>query len=403
MKTSLKLVLTGFLITFVLLQGCTYPLKSDGEVKVWTNRPDMVLGDLSKSIPGLNVSFAQGTQSWYSLLKDPTARPDLILTELNTEVIMAQREGLFLDLTELQPRMETSALRFKGINTDYFNKKLPWFIPANLQTWVLFYNSKVLSEAGVTVPKTLEELQTAFEILRKANKIPLALGSSFGWPALALASALDLRMNGSSAYVDFIQGKRTAEDETFDKVFLSLENWRTKGWIDPQSGLYNWPEAAIKLKEDQAGFFFHLASAANRFSEDDDIQWTIFPSISETVSDANLAAFQGWVISNQSTNPESALNLADKYMKEGLSGQLTGTQRISTLTSTTKEMESSDLTGLQKDAGNKGSVFYPTPDRILGSQQSYDLGQVFIRFFAPGSTMTAKDLKATYAAAMREK
>lgn len=65
-------------------------------------------------------------------------------------------------------------------------------VPITLDAKYLIYNKKMFTDAGVSVPTTLEQLLTVCDTFKsKGVKDPIAFGNQFGWPAIHFMTQLN--------------------------------------------------------------------------------------------------------------------------------------------------------------------------------------------------------------------
>jgi glucose/mannose transport system substrate-binding protein len=96
----------------------------------------------------------------------------------------------------------------------------PYAVPLNVhRTNSLFYNVRVLREAGLTPPSTLAELYASARVLRDRGVIPLAMGYRSPWTLTLLTfEAVLVGEAGTDYYRDFFAGRRSADDPELRSV-----------------------------------------------------------------------------------------------------------------------------------------------------------------------------------------
>jgi glucose/mannose transport system substrate-binding protein len=90
----------------------------------------------------------------------------------------------------------------------------PYAVPLNVhRTNSLFFNVRVLREAGLGPPSTLGELYAAARVLRERGVVPFAMGYRSPWTLTLLAfEAVLVGEAGTDYYRAFFAGKRSADD-----------------------------------------------------------------------------------------------------------------------------------------------------------------------------------------------
>lgn len=90
-----------------------------------------------------------------------------------------------------------------------FDGKL-YGIPMFADTWVLYYNQKILSDNGIKVPGTFDDLLTATKALRAKGIQPCAMDGKDGWPLMFTYQNIALRESGSQSLIYDACTKKTS-------------------------------------------------------------------------------------------------------------------------------------------------------------------------------------------------
>ncbi|MFD4661647.1 ABC transporter substrate-binding protein [Kitasatospora sp. NPDC058444] len=102
----------------------------------------------------------------------------------------------------------------------------PYGVPMRgTQPVLLFHNKKVLADAGLTPPRTWDELLDATRALKAKGITPIALGGGDRWPALMWLEYLYDRVAGPGLFQRALSGDRTAwESEDSRKALAALKH-----------------------------------------------------------------------------------------------------------------------------------------------------------------------------------
>jgi glucose/mannose transport system substrate-binding protein len=166
----------------------------------------------------------------------------------------------------------------------------PYSVPVNIhRSNVMWYNPKVLSDAGVTVPTTLDEFFAACDTLQAADKICLSLGPQ--WTAMHLFENIMLGTLGADAWSGLWTGKtdwKSAEVkqglDNFAKALTytnsdhaSLSDWQ------PAAKLMIDGDAAFNIMGDWAyGYFANPAPNGLALKPHTDFDWAPPPGTEGT-------------------------------------------------------------------------------------------------------------------------
>ena len=157
------------------------------------------------TIPGANY------QTKLQTIMSTSSAPDVFFNWGGGSILQFQKAGLLLPLNgfmKQNPKLKSSflpaILDAAKIGGDYYG------IPMRgTQPVVLFYNKALLSQDGVSAPKTWSQLLSAVNTLKsKGVQVPIALGGGDQWPTLMWFEYLYDRVAGPSLVTDALAGKK---------------------------------------------------------------------------------------------------------------------------------------------------------------------------------------------------
>jgi ABC-type glycerol-3-phosphate transport system substrate-binding protein len=357
---KLRFVLAGL----ALVGSCSSPpTPHQGTLSVWHSRYSLGLADTLAKTPGISVVDRSGT-SWDELWK--TGGADLLSIDMGSQLLSARAAGELADLSAWVPRMKASGRWISGL------APAKDFLPTEYQTWNLYYSPALFQAKGWVAPVDRAGWETSLDALKSRGIVPLALGSSFGWPALAWVSFLDLKTNGPGAYLKLLDGSRRWDDPTLVEVLKTLALWRDKGWIDPQAPRLNWPEALAKVAGGQAGYVL-LGSFAEDRVQDRARLAPVSPGPWGRVA-GDLVSVHGFAVGAHARDQETAVAIVDSY-----------------LTSANPSPGASWSPALQP-TGTAPSPKVPTVDAVWSASTVLKTGILVQQFLGPGATLTAEQL-----------
>lgn len=121
----------------------------------------------------------------------------------------------------------------------------------------LFYNRALFDAHGLTPPRSVEELFTVCEALKKAGVTPIAT-SHQGWILRIMFHSILMGHMGSAHYQDYFAGKLPAEDpklrETIGLLHQILDKYANP---DASEEGFGWTNAAQAVFNGDAAMFFH--------------------------------------------------------------------------------------------------------------------------------------------------
>ena len=138
--------------------------------------------------------------------------------------------GLLLPLDDMiakDPALKANFLQ-SVFNTAVVDGKAYGVPMRGTQPVLLFNNKKVLADAGVTAPKTFDELLTAVQTLKAKGVTPIALGGGDQWPTLMWFEYLYDRIAGPAGATDpglfqkALNGDKSAWESADSKKALGM-------------------------------------------------------------------------------------------------------------------------------------------------------------------------------------
>jgi len=102
-------------------------------------------------------------------------------------------------------------------------------IGAGSEGW--FYNTEILAANNIAVPKTLEELEAAFETLKSKKITPIAMGSQAAWVPFMLLNTLIPRYAGEDIQAGVANGSRKMTEPEVVAALAKYKEWVDKGYF----------------------------------------------------------------------------------------------------------------------------------------------------------------------------
>ena len=162
-------------------------------------------------------------------------------------------------------------------------------VPANgLAPVVLYYNKKVLADAGVQPPKTYTELMSAVTKLKAKGVVPLSLAANSKWPTLMYEEYLLDRVGGAGMFSKIAAGDASAwTDPAVTKANQYLQDMAKAGAFGGNAESVNYDQGAStalvytgKAAMEVMGTweYANFAKAAPDFVKSD-LGYTTFPTV----------------------------------------------------------------------------------------------------------------------------
>ncbi|MET9444353.1 extracellular solute-binding protein [Streptomyces sp. NPDC006610] len=200
-------------------------------------------------------------------------------------------------------------------------------VPANgLAPVVLFYNKKVLKDAGVEPPKTYDDLLSAVKKLRDDGVTPISLAANSKWPTLMHLEYLLDREGGHEVFQEIAAGDTAVwKDPAVTKANSRLQELAEAGAFGDNASSVNYDQGASTalLYTGKAGMelmgtweYANLVKAAPDFVKKD-LGYMAFPALPGGAGDpknivGNPSNFLS--LNSASKNKEAALTYLKDYV-----------------------------------------------------------------------------------------
>ena len=191
-----------------------------------------------------------------------------------------------------------------------------YLIPIGYHYAAVFYNAKVLKDAGVTTtPKTWDEFVSLCKTLKSKGVTPFALGTKNRWPGQFWFDYLLLRTAGPEYRAKLVAGKASYTDPEVKKAMALWKDIVDAGFFGENSNADDWTDAADKVAKGQAamtlmGTWITGYWTQNGLKAVEDYDFFDFPTVDPSVPRVAVGPVDGFVISAKGKNLEGAEKLA---------------------------------------------------------------------------------------------
>ena len=225
-----------------------------------------------------------------------------------------------------------------------------YFVPLYNYPWAVHYRKSVFAANEFEPPKTLDEMVTLGQQMKKKNLAPLAFADKDGWPAMGTFDYLNMRINGYDFHINLMAGK---EGWDSPKVATVFDTWKRLLEISQPNSLgRTWQEAAQTLAQKKAGMYLLGTFVGQQFAEGaerDDLDFFPFPEVDSAVgTDAVEAPIDGFMMAKRPRNADGAKKLLEYLGSAGAENTYLATDANDVAVH--KEADTSKYNALQKKA-----------------------------------------------------
>ncbi|MET9222583.1 ABC transporter substrate-binding protein [Streptomyces sp. NPDC088197] len=222
--------------------------------------------------------------------------PDVFFNWGGGSIAPFVKKGLLLPLDEMIAK--DPGLKNNFLTSVFDSAKVdgkPYGIPMRgTQPVLLFNNKKVLADAGLTEPKTWDDLLNAVKVLKSKHITPIALGGGDQWPTLMWYEYVYDRVAGPGLFEKALAGDKSAWASADSKKALSM----LKELVD--AGAFGTNYDSVKFTDNgsaalvatgKAGFelmgswYYSTQQDANADFAKNDLGFSTFPTVTGGVGD----------------------------------------------------------------------------------------------------------------------
>jgi raffinose/stachyose/melibiose transport system substrate-binding protein len=131
--------------------------------------------------------------------------------------------------------------------------------PVDVSGWGIFYNKKVFTDLGLTVPKTYQEFLDSSEKIKNAGIIPVTAGFKDGWPISGTWISMASFVYGANANVakDLFDGKTKMNGPEFQALFTGFEKMVKSGYLSKSVMTTTYDTALQQIGTGKAAMMFN--------------------------------------------------------------------------------------------------------------------------------------------------
>ena len=187
-----------------------------------------------------------------------------------------------------------------------------YLVPFGYHYAGMFYNAKVMAEAGVSeFPTDWDGFLALCENLKSQGITPIALGSMNRWPAQFWFDYLVLRTAGPEYRASLMAGEASYTDAEVQRAMQLWKDLVDAGYFAANANADTWTDASDKVTRGDAamtlmGTWITGYWNGNGLMAGDDYDFFEFPAIDAGVANAAVGPVDGWLISANSENRANA-------------------------------------------------------------------------------------------------
>lgn len=183
-----------------------------------------------------------------------------------------------------------------------------YLMPVSYYHWGFYYRQDLFRAAGVTPPKTWDELKSVSTTLKSKGLIPIAIGTKNAWPAAAWFDFVDMRVNGYDFHMRLLAGKEKYTDARVKKAMTTWQELIQLQAFAESGPAMNWQESAALLWQGKAAMLLmgNFVSGEAPAGMREKLGFFPFPEIDSKVGRAEVAPTDVYFIPAKAKNKPGA-------------------------------------------------------------------------------------------------
>ncbi|MGM0882524.1 MAG: extracellular solute-binding protein [Bacillota bacterium] len=215
--------------------------------------------------------------------------PDIFEVFGGADLKLYVKAGHMLDLTSIIEELGIKD-QFASLSEFTIDGKV-YGLPFGGYSEAIFYNKKIFSELGLSIPTTWEQLLDVSEKIKAAGYTPFGLAAKDAWVNGMLWNSVMERHVGMDAMNKVVTGEAKWTDENFVKGFAAYADLVNKDYFTKGALGLAYADQGAQLLSGKAAMVFTGSWDANRFTSDEagdlkgQIGYFAFPSITGGAGD----------------------------------------------------------------------------------------------------------------------
>jgi ABC-type glycerol-3-phosphate transport system substrate-binding protein len=187
-----------------------------------------------------------------------------------------------------------------------------YLVPFNYHYAGMFYNTKVMADAGISeFPSDWAGFLAMCETLKSKGITPIALGSKNRWPAQFWFDYLVLRNAGPEFRAKLMAGEASYDDAEVKEAMMLWKDLVDAGYFVENANANTWTDASDKVARGEAAMTLMGTWITGYWNGLDlkpgaDYDFFPFPAIKDGIATASVGPVDGLVISANASNAKGA-------------------------------------------------------------------------------------------------
>jgi raffinose/stachyose/melibiose transport system substrate-binding protein len=163
-------------------------------------------------------------------------QPDLFLNYIHSLAYPYIKQGLIAPTTAWFAKYGWDKLLYQDAVAYVKYRGVPYGVPVSLLGMPFWYRPSIFKKAGVSVPKTFAQFESAMDSISKMGVAPIAVGEIYGWDLMRIFEYLLEVSVGPTVHDRLINYETSWNTPGVADTFGLLKKWGDKKWLLPGFG-----------------------------------------------------------------------------------------------------------------------------------------------------------------------
>lgn len=284
-----------------------------------------------------------------------------------------------------------------------FNDEI-YAVPTQKAFCTMFYNKKIFSDNGVTVPKTYEEFLKVCDQLKANGVTPMTLAATDAWIPAEFIQQVSNGIAGMDLYNGIVDGNRKWNDKAHIEAAADVQDMVNKGYFqDGMLGMSAEESKSMFMNGKAAMYFMGSWEASNFISDQcavkEDVSAFTLPAKNPEYNNISVGSVDtSFAVSEKCNNKEAAVAFLKYYTS--VESQQKVLYEQGRLPSATMEVDESKVEPLVADLislSNDAVGLVPWWDRAFGAGEGIEFNNQCLAVFGGDDIQKAFDTLQKFA------
>ena len=166
--------------------------------------------------------------------------PDMFSMDADPYARTLLEQGVLMDITDVCEKHDLSQYYYdSAFKWGAFSDGVQVGLPAESDIEMFWYNTEIFENAGVEVPKTMDEFMDVCQKLKDYGVTPIAMAGKEPWTMIRYLTFITYRLEGNDYVNGLVRGERKMSEDTGKAAAQFVYDLGTKGYFQEGFASYD--------------------------------------------------------------------------------------------------------------------------------------------------------------------